>query len=195
MQQMGGAAGGSGVAGLAQAMANQGSQQAQQAAASIGKQEQATQMAAARGAEQVQTMERQGDWKAEMTRLGGASQARGLEADKTSTLFAMGAERLGASKMAQQQAKADMFSGFGNVAGGFLSGGVSDRKLKRNIKLIDKSPSGLNIYSFKYKDDKFGEGTYQGVMADEVPDYAVIHHPDGYDMVDYNQLDVNFKEI
>ena len=122
MQQMGGAAGGSGIAGLAQAMSNQGSIQAQRAAASIGKQEQATQMAGARGAEQIQTMERQGGWKAEMTKLGGASQARGLEAEKVSTLFGMGAERLGAAKTAQQQAKADLYGGIGQIAGGFVGG-------------------------------------------------------------------------
>ena len=39
MQQMSGAAGGSGIAGLAQAMANQGQLQAQRASASIGMQE------------------------------------------------------------------------------------------------------------------------------------------------------------
>ena len=123
MQQMRGAAGGSGVAGLAQAMSQQGSLDAQRAGASIGKQEQATQMAAARGAEQVQTMGRQGGWQAEMTRLGGAEKGRALEAEKTSTLFAMGAERLGASKLADRQAKADLYGGIGQM-GGALAGGI-----------------------------------------------------------------------
>jgi len=44
MQQMKGAAGGSGIAALAQTMANQGSMDAQKSAVSIGKQEQGNQM-------------------------------------------------------------------------------------------------------------------------------------------------------
>ena len=123
MDQMRGSAGGSGVAGVAQAMSQQGSLDAQRAAASIGKQEQATQMAGARGAESVQQLGRQGAWKAEMTRLGGAEKGRALQAEKTSTLFAMGAERLGAAKSADRQAKADMWSGIGKIGGG-LAGGI-----------------------------------------------------------------------
>ena len=115
MQQMGGAAGGSGIAGLAQAMANQGSQQQQQAAASIGKQEQATQMASARGAEQVQTMERQGGWKADMTRRAGAEQSRELEKSKVSTLFTMATGRLTQAKQAEQNREDAMWGGIGDV--------------------------------------------------------------------------------
>jgi hypothetical protein len=35
---------------------------------------------------------------------------------------------------------------------------------------------------------------FQGVMSDEVPGYAVINN-NGYDMVDYSVLDVEFKNI
>ena len=54
MQNLQGAAGGSGIAALAQSMANQQSQNLQQATVSIGQQESANQMAAARGQLQVQ---------------------------------------------------------------------------------------------------------------------------------------------
>jgi hypothetical protein len=120
MQQMQGAAGGSGVAGLAQAMANQGATQAQRASASIGQQESANQKAAAQQAGKLQTMERQGGWKADMTRRSGAEQARTLEKDKTSTLFAMSANRLGSAKTAQQQAKDQMWSGIGDALSGSI---------------------------------------------------------------------------
>jgi hypothetical protein len=67
----------------------------------------------------------------------------------------------------------------------------SDIRLKDDINLIGKSPSGINIYTFKYK----GDGkTYQGVMAHQVP-HASIVNDEGYLMVDYNKLDVEFKEI
>ena len=73
---------------------------------------------------------------------------------------------------------------------------TSDRRLKNNIKLISKSESGLNIYSFNYKDDKtWGNKTYQGVMSDEIPASAVVKHEDGFDRVDYSKIDVEFKSI
>lgn len=72
----------------------------------------------------------------------------------------------------------------------------SDRRLKYNIKLIGKSPSNINIYSFEYKDkDEFGYGIYQGVMSDEVIKEAVSIGEDGYDRVNYSLLDVEFKKI
>ena len=70
----------------------------------------------------------------------------------------------------------------------------SDRRLKKDIKLIGISPSGLNIYKFKYKNDILGEGIWQGVMSDEIPKIAVIKGEDGYDKVDYSKLDVEFKK-
>lgn len=72
----------------------------------------------------------------------------------------------------------------------------SDRRLKYNIKLIGKSPLNINIYSFEYKDkDKFGYGTYQGVMSDEIIKEAVTVGVDGFDRVNYSLLDVEFKKI
>ena len=100
MSQMRGAAGGSGVAGLAQAMANQGATQAQRASASIGQQEAANQQARAQQAGQLQTMERQGAFKADMTRRSGAEQERQAIKDKTNVLFGMATDRLTTAKQA-----------------------------------------------------------------------------------------------
>ena len=71
---------------------------------------------------------------------------------------------------------------------------MSDRKMKKNINLVGASSSGLNIYNFEYINPKYGEGVFQGVMADEVPYNAVIHGND-YNMVDYSVIDVEFKRI
>jgi len=71
----------------------------------------------------------------------------------------------------------------------------SDRRLKKDIKLVSVSPSGLKIYNFKYKDTKFGVGEFQGVMSDEIPYNAVVSHEDGFDRVDYSKLDVEFKSV
>ena len=70
--------------------------------------------------------------------------------------------------------------------------GSSDLRLKKNISKIGKSESGLNIYEFNYIDKK---GTYQGVMSNEVPKEAVLVDINGYDLVDYSKLDVDFKRI
>jgi hypothetical protein len=58
MQGLKGAAGSSGIAGLAQAMANQGQLQTQQISASIGMQESQNQIASAKGAAAIQNTER-----------------------------------------------------------------------------------------------------------------------------------------
>ena len=83
-------------------------------------------------------------------------------------------------------------SPFGQIAGAAMSAyQLSDIRLKKNIKLVGKSPKGIKIYNFKYKGD---DKTYQGVMAHQVPQ-ASTPNQFGYLMVDYNKLDVEFKEI
>ena len=70
----------------------------------------------------------------------------------------------------------------------------SDRRLKKNIKHIGLSPSGLKIYSFKYINPSLGEGTWQGVMSDEIPNIHVRKRG-MYDAVNYSTLDVEFKQL
>ena len=88
-------------------------------------------------------------------------------------------------------------SGASNLTPGLFTthASPSDRRLKKNIKLIGKSPKGINIYAFEYINKIFGNGIWQGVMSDEIPQEAVIKHIDGYDRVDYSKLDVEFKNI
>ena len=78
-----------------------------------------------------------------------------------------------------------------NVVKSAISKVFSDIRLKTNIEFIGKSPSNINIYSFSY----IGNPTkYVGVMAHEVP-WASEKHSNGYLMVDYNKLDVEFKRL
>ena len=95
------------------------------------------------------------------------------------------------------QQRADALGAMGANTVGVASAAAnffgSDRRLKKDIKLIGYSPSGLKIYSFKYKNEN---KTYQGVMSDEVPSNAVIKNFIGiYDGVDYSKIDVEFKQI
>jgi len=89
MQSMRGAAGGSGIAGLAQAMANQGQLQTQQISASIGQQEAANQQAAAAQAGQIQIQERQGAASADLQRRQGAAMVQEAESGRAATLLGM----------------------------------------------------------------------------------------------------------
>jgi hypothetical protein len=97
-----------------------------------------------------------------------------------------GQDRGGGDFMGGKGTSAEMGSGADGPAGRF-----SDKRLKENIELIGKSPCNINIYKFNYKNNPT---TYQGVMADEVS-WASVKHPNGYMMVDYNKIDVEFKKI
>ena len=217
LQNLSGAAGGSGVAGLAQSLANAGAQQARQSSASIGQQESQNQAMAAQQAGANQMASAQGAQSAEMARAQGAAQQQqmimgGAAAQQQMQLE--GAARQQDARLAGAQASRQLeferIQGIMSLEAGMLQGAReteesrrswfskffgSDRKLKKNISLIGKSPSGINIYKFEYKDKSMGKGVYQGVMADEVNQEAVAKHPDGYDMVDYNKLDVDFIKI
>ena len=101
MQTLAPAAGGSGIASLAQAMANQGRIQTQATSATIGLQEAANQRLLAQGAQQVQA----GAGEAQKLRMYGASMARGLQYEKTQGLIAAATGRKEAADAAIEAAK------------------------------------------------------------------------------------------
>jgi len=145
MQGLRGAAGTSGVAGLAQAMANQGQMQTQQIAAGISQQERQNQMLAAQegsridmtqrgagmtlqqmeiaGAQQARTMGvarenlvAQGAFKADMAQRQGAADVQAAEFGRQSTLLGMDYGELAGANQAYQQSLANQMSGMGMKA-------------------------------------------------------------------------------
>jgi hypothetical protein len=115
MQQMRGAAGGSGIAALAQTLANQGSIDAQKAAASIGTQEAANQKLERQEAAKIQSLEREGEII-----------SRNAQAGKISSLMGMAADDVSNAKAAQAAGQEQMMAGItdvGKAAGDFISGG------------------------------------------------------------------------
>ena len=268
LQDLRGAAGTSGVAGLAQSLARQGELQAQTISAGIGQQERQNQMLAAQegaridqlqrgagmqlqqmeaagaqqlqsqqaaGAMQVQAMQiagagearqlginrenqiAQGDWQADIIRRQGEAALQAAEFGRESTLLGMDYGQLAGANQSLSQAMGNQMSAMGmqaqmhgsNAAAsssiwGSAIGAVgtiagmaimfSDKRLKKNINLIGTSPNGINIYSFEYKDSKYGKGLFQGVMSDDIPQEAVVNNGE-YDMVNYSMLDVEFKQI
>jgi hypothetical protein len=107
MDQFAGAAGGSGIAGLAQSMAQQQAANAQRASVDIGQQERSNLMAERSMAGQLQAQEREGDLI-----------SRQMQNQKTNTLLGMAQGRLGAANLAREQAKQAVIGGIGQLAGG-----------------------------------------------------------------------------
>ena len=155
MSRLSGAAGGSGIAALAQTMANQGQLQAQRASASIGMQESRIQQMQAQEGSRLQQLERRGEEYAERLRLQGAETARGLEWSKTGTLLGMSQQRLGAANQARAEAKAQQMSAIGDigesgkmlasVAGKGLGGGGRSAKTTgmNNMSWSDQTTQGM----------------------------------------------------
>ena len=73
---------------------------------------------------------------------------------------------------------------------------VSDIRLKENYNVIGKSPSGIPIYEYSYigKPER-----YVGAMAQDLIKLgradAVTEMANGYYSVNYNLIDVEYKEL
>ena len=93
------AAGASGISGLAQTLANQGALQTQRIAASIGKQETANRLAAAKGQLSVELAERKGE-----------AVLQNMEASRQATILGMQQSILGAVQAGLAQADANRLS-------------------------------------------------------------------------------------
>ena len=86
------------------------------------------------------------------------------------------------AEVANQQGMMGGLFGIGSSIAGALP--WSDRRLKENIKRIGKTDGGTPIYSYNYV---WGGPTQIGVMAQEVPDAAVMTDS-GFLQVDYGAV-------
>ena len=129
-----GAAGGAGIGGLAQALANQGQRQAQQISANIAQQETANQRLAAQGAARIQQLElagaeraralgisreqlvAQGGFKADVLRGQGQAALQQAEFGRESTLLGVEFGLTAGANQALQQAMANQMSAKGMQA-------------------------------------------------------------------------------
>ena len=123
MSGLQGAAGGSGIAALAQSLAGQQQSQTQQASLDIGRQEQNNQAAERKQAGNLQLYERKGELI-----------SRDAEKDKTETLLGMSQQRLGAANKARQDATNSIVGGVTGAVGATL-GGFADGTLGEGSKL------------------------------------------------------------
>ncbi len=123
----------------------------------------------------------------------GINQVKSL-ASKAGLFNAREAGQLGQSFL--QNVGTNIASNIGNIAGKVStffssSGFFSDARLKEDIRFVGRSPAGVNVYSFKYKQLP---GRYMGVMAQEVP-WARHMTDTGYYAVDYSKVDVKFRRL
>ena len=133
MQGLKGAAGSSGIAGLAQAMANQGQIQTQRISASIGMQESQNQVASARGAAAIQATERSGDQWVQQANMDRQATLLGMQMGQSAganTGFQQAQANEMNASIANQQTTANFFGTIGAAAGAmdFSGSGTSQPK-------------------------------------------------------------------
>jgi hypothetical protein len=166
MGQMRGAAGSSGIAALAQSLANQGSLQAQQASASIGAQEAQNQKLERAEAGRIQGLERQGDLM-----------SRNMQFGKTETLMGMSADQVFNAQEMEAAGRQQMMAGIGTAASGLTSfAGAMDGNWGGNkttgatgVQQAENIPEGMDWSSAAESgvlgSDSTGTGAYDKYKA------------------------------
>jgi hypothetical protein len=134
MASLQGAAGSSGIAGLAQSLAGQGVMQARQISTDISQQETRNQMAAAQGQMQVDQLRRQGDAAVQQAQFGReatmyAAELGEMAGTRSALQGALGNQMAGFSAISQMNAArmgmfGDVIGGVAGAAGTVLSGGT-----------------------------------------------------------------------
>ena len=125
LDQLRSSAGGSGIAALAQTLANQGNLAAQKASADIAKQEQANQTAERQEASKLQSLEREGELISRQAEAGKIQSLLGLAADEKSNQLA-----------AQSAGRADMFGGISDIGqAGFDYAELKAKEKESNVDL------------------------------------------------------------
>lgn len=83
---------------------------------------------------------------------------------------------------------------------------VSDKHLKTDIHRVGMSPSGIPVYTWKYREEVANldpsvdtKGTYFGAMAQDLlelaPNAVLKNSLDGYYRVDYSKIDVDSYKL
>tara|TARA_R110002110_G_scaffold15714_4_gene69791 strand:+ start:1942 stop:2829 length:888 start_codon:yes stop_codon:yes gene_type:complete len=198
MQGMQASAGGSGVAGLAQVLANQGVKQAQQASISIGQQEQSNQLRASGEAGRLAQQSAEGEQKRDLMEREGERMVEQFDRDKVTQQLEWSMDRKAAADQSiddaaakqDQMASAAVSKGF-DVASKLIPG-ISDIRLKENITRTGISKSGIPTYTFNYKNDN---ELWSGTMAQDLigmgREDAVTIMNNGYYGVYYDMIDVD----
>jgi hypothetical protein len=143
MQNLKGVAGSSGVAGLAQSLANISSGQAQKASANIAAQVKQNQQLALKG----EQLKQKGEFAVDKMKAQGEHWKRKQDQKRTESLYGLSIDRMDAADKARQTARAGVIKGLGQaaagVAGVYAPGGARAGKLGDDLKGIGSKISGM----------------------------------------------------
>ncbi len=180
------AAGGSGIAGLAQVLANQQQVQGQQISASIGQQESRNQLYRAQGAQNVQRMEQQ----ANQVVMGGEFTRQQNENQRQMDLMNLKAGRQQAQRDfrgAMQAQNQKMMGGIGSIVGaglqGFAAGGGFTKDGFSMDTFLGREGGDQNVIDMAVKTmgpnpqyDQDGDGIPDLIQSPENNDFYLGHH-------------------
>ena len=161
MDTMRGAAGGSGIAALAQTMAGQGALGAQRAAASIGQQESANQRATAQEASRIQSQERQGE-----------VMSREMERSKVTGLLGMSQTEMAQAEAKRAAANEAIASGIAGL--GTAATGLAEYKTAKTTAETAERAAGTTATRLKFDIMKKAED-----MGLSYEDYIEQYGPEG----------------
>lgn len=139
MQGMRGAAGGSGIAALAQTLANQGSLDAQKASASIGTQEAANRQRAADETSKLASLEREGELISRQAEMGKIESLMGMSADE----LAVQRENQRLAEQQKMQGIQQGVQGLGTAAMGGISAAAKTEEAKKAFQAAGKAMAGI----------------------------------------------------
>ena len=105
-------------------------------------------------------------------------------ADSVYQSAAMDMQKWQARVQAQSQMMGGILGFAGNMMGGMFA--LSDRRLKRDVRLLWRDARGVGWYVWRYLWDSAGTRRL-GVMAQEVP-WAAVALPSGFLAVDYRRM-------
>tara|TARA_R100000781_G_scaffold115020_1_gene88523 strand:- start:2187 stop:3149 length:963 start_codon:yes stop_codon:yes gene_type:complete len=168
MQNLKGVAGSSGVAGLAQSLANISAGQAQKAAANIATQERSNQMARLKG----EQLKQQGQSEIDLLKAKGEHWKRKQDQERTTSMYGLSIDRMAAADKARQTAREGVVKGIGQavagVAGVYGAGGDRSGMLGKDLKGLGSKISGMfgggggstAGTGFNFDIPKFGENAF-----------------------------------
>ena len=177
MQQFRGAAGGSGVASLAQSLSNVANQQARQSSIEIAKQERANQLARVQGEQArrvgefgFEMMKAQSRQELGLLKAQGEDYRKRQEDARTAALYGLAIDRKTAADQARQTARSQFFSGLGSAVGG-VAGLYAPGGMRANMLGKDLSRLGQNI-AMPFQRQGGGTVDMSGETYDPSIDYA-----------------------
>ena len=154
MQQYRGVAGGSGVGGLAQAMANISDKQAREASINIAQQERANEALRIQGEQQKRTaqfgldkLQRDTTFAIDQAKIQGEMLKKSQEDARTEALYGLSLDRLSAANQARRSARSQIFAGLGQAIGG-VTGMYADKGMRSGRFLEDFK--GFRAGGFNY---------------------------------------------